>query len=57
MSATQSRLTYPNTSLIDIKAYRIKQRLRLNISIFDKANKTIPLPGDCIDSYLLDIGT
>ena len=38
-----------HTSLIDIKAYGIKHKLRLNISIFENAIKSIPPPGDCID--------
>lgn len=45
-----------HTSLIDIKAYGIKHRLRLNISIFENAIKSIPPPGECMDSDLSDIG-
>ena len=46
-----------NTSLVDIKAYGVKNRLRLNMSIFENAIKSIPPPGDCIggDSDLSDI--
>ena len=46
-----------HTSLMDIKAYGIKNRLKLNMTLFENAIKSIPPPGDCLggDSDYSDI--